>query len=198
MYDYSSRMDELLIFTKKTLCSVGLALPAICKNYLSPVVNSLSNHINAVNWAFSGESIHFVQTFFSFQSIVPLIKLHTPAGASYKQFSHYVQLIENGRFSKFDYGNAKNLQKYGNSTAPDYPLENCTVPMALFYSDLDTLARTDNVLRLVQALPNVFAVRQVRDDTFNHVDFVWAMDAKDLVYKHVSNLMHVAESTFGK
>lgn len=70
--------------------------------------------------------------------------------------------------------------------------------MAIFYSDQDTLAETSNVLRLVHALPNVCAVRRVRDDTFNHLDFVWAMDAKDLLYKYIFNLMHVAESTFGK
>lgn len=127
-----------------------------------------------------------------------MIKSHTPAGASYKQFFHFGQLIENHRFSKFDYGKVKNIQRYGGTTAPDYSLEKCTVPVALFYSDQDRLAEADNVQRLAHKLPNVFALQRVRDDTFNHIDFVWATDAKELLYAYVFNLMHIAESMFGK
>lgn len=133
----------------------------------------------------------------SFQSIVPFIKSHSPAGASYKQFFHYTQLILNHRFSKYDYGKVRNIQKYGTAIAPNYSLENCKVPVALFYSEQDRLAEADNVRRLAHILPNVFAMQRVHDDTFNHLDFVWAMDAKDLVYANVSNLMHIAESTIG-
>lgn len=108
---------------------------------------------------------------------------------------HYTQLIATNRFAQYDYGDALNVEKYGNCTPPDYSLDNCTAPVALFYSDQDTLARSANVQRLAQKLPNVIALRRIPDDTFNHIDFVWAADAKDFVYSSVLNLMYVADQT---
>lgn len=88
----------------------------------------------------------------------------------------------------------QNLQKYGNATPPDYLLENCKVPVALFYSDQDKLADSVDVIRLFKELPNVFSNWRVRDKTFNHIDFVWAMDAKELVYDYILEYMQYFEN----
>lgn len=181
---------------------MGSRVATLCDNNSLPLIGHFSHHINAVIWVVlfrfgvARTRTQVVDKSISlFQSIVPIIKSHTPAGASNKQFFHYGQLIENHRFSKFDYGKVRNMHKYGGTTAPNYSLGNCTVPVALFYSAQDRLAAADNVQRLAHELPNVLAVRRIRDDTFNHIDFVWAMDAKDLLYTYVLNLMHIAEWT---
>lgn len=46
-------------------------------------------------------------------------------------------------------------------------------PFIFFLQDVQALA---------QDLPNIFEVLQVPVQPFNHLDFIWAVDAKVLVY----------------
>lgn len=122
------------------------------------------------------------------------MRTHAPAGASMKQLYHYGQLIRSHRFCKYDYGMNRNLQIYGRTTPPDYDLQNCTAKVAIVYADKDTLSAVEDVLRLPNELPNVIRIHRVDDDTFNHVDFIWANDAKELVYDYITDWMKALEN----
>lgn len=122
-----------------------------------------------------------------------MLETHLPAGASMKQVYHYGQLIRSHRFCQFDYGSNGNLNVYGRSTPPSYNLRNCTTTVGIIYADADTLAASVDVIRLPRELPNVIGIHRVNDGTFNHVDFIWASDAKELVYDYLIDWMRTME-----
>lgn len=109
------------------------------------------------------------------------------------QLIHFGQLIRSPRFHQYDYGVKGNLFIYNRTTPPEYSLKNCTARVAIIYSDHDTLTFARDVLRLPHELPNLMAIKRVEDDTFNHIDFVWANDAKELVYDYVIDWMRMEE-----
>lgn len=127
--------------------------------------------------------------------MVPIIHGHVPNGAAVKQLFHYGQLIKSHRFRKFDYGVERNLKIYQRKTPPDYSLKNCTAKVAIFYADKDELVPVTDIQRLPAELPNVIKFHRVDDDIFNHVDFIWATDAKELVYNYLIDWMKDVEST---
>jgi lysosomal acid lipase/cholesteryl ester hydrolase len=125
-------------------------------------------------------------------SLMPVIFAHTPAGTSTKTVVHYAQEIhENGNFQNFDYGTEENVKRYGSSEPPSYNLQNISAPVALFYAQNDWLAGYQDVKKLYMALPAQSAkgLIKVAFDNFNHVDFLWGVDAPELVYKKIFELM---------
>lgn len=118
---------------------------------------------------------------------MPILSAHVPAGASLKQFYHFGQLIKSDRFCQYDYGRSENLQIYGQTSPPDYDLKKCTTRIAIFYSIADVLSPAEDVIRLSKELPNLAIIHRITDDSFNHMDFMWAEDAPLLVYKHIFN-----------
>lgn len=125
--------------------------------------------------------------------MIPVIETHAPADASMKQLFHFGHLIRYKRFCQYDFGAYRNQQIYGRRTPPNYNLKKCTVPVAIIYSERDTLAAADDVRLLPNALPNVVEIRRVDDDIFNHIDFIWASDAKELVYDYIIDWMKSME-----
>lgn len=73
---------------------------------------------------------------------MPLQILQNMDSVSMKSIGHYMQQIENGRFSYYDYGNEKNLKLYGSEHAPDYNLTAISVPVALIYGQNDLFGTT--------------------------------------------------------
>ena len=111
-------------------------------------------------------------------------------GTSTKTVVHYAQEIhENGIFQQFDYGSTENQKRYGKLTPPAYILENITTPIALFYATNDWLAGPKDVAKLFDQLRSAIGMFKVPYDQFNHVDFLWGIDAPDFVYKPLINLM---------
>lgn len=111
-----------------------------------------------------------------------------------KQLFHYGQLIRSHRFCQFDYGLHRNLHIYNRPTPPDYNLKNCTAAVAIVYAEQDTTVAAEDIRRLPNELPNVVEIRRVDDDTFNHIDFIWASDAKELVYDYIIDTMKSIEN----
>ena len=74
---------------------------------------------------------------------------HDPAGAGWRCLAHYAQNIAKKRFMRWDYGAEKNMQKYGQKDAPDYPLNAIQVPIALAHGDVDQLADPADVAWLL-------------------------------------------------
>lgn len=110
-----------------------------------------------------------------------------------KQLFHYGQLIRNHRFCQYDYGLHRNLHIYHRAVPPDYNLKNCTAKVAIIYSEQDTIVAAEDIRRLPNELPNVVGIHRIDDDTFNHIDFVWASDAKELVYDYIIDWMKSIE-----
>jgi lysosomal acid lipase/cholesteryl ester hydrolase len=107
----------------------------------------------------------------------------TPADTSVRNMIHWIQAIENGRFAMFDYGSKEeNYEHYNNNKPPSYDLSKLTMPIALYIGANDYLADVADVSTLVSLLnPNII-VSQTIIEGFAHMDFVWGIDAYELVY----------------
>lgn len=126
--------------------------------------------------------------------MLPVILGHYPAGASVKQVWHFSQLKNSGRFKQFDYGRNENLQLYGRATSPDYDLTKVVAKVAIHYAANDYLVVPNDVEKLRRALPNVVGKYLVDFRQFNHIDFTWAVDARELVYSKVISLMRLIQN----
>uniref|UniRef100_A0A1L8DPY1 Lipase n=2 Tax=Nyssomyia neivai TaxID=330878 RepID=A0A1L8DPY1_9DIPT len=125
------------------------------------------------------------------KTLLPLQMAYVPAGASSKQLVHYGQLVNSGHFRQYDYGWTKNKEVYGTSKPPDYPLENITAPIVLHFSDNDWLASTKDVQHLESRLNNsLIGSYRVPNPKFNHLDFLWAINVRTLLYDRVISLMN--------
>lgn len=128
---------------------------------------------------------------FSFiQALIPIIQGQMPAGCAINQLLHYGQNIRTGRFQHFDPDFFNNFVAIKNDTfAPDYNLENINAPVALFYSNYDFLAGAADVQLLKNRLPNVIEDFQVTEKVFNHVDFLWGVDAPRIIYNRILKII---------
>lgn len=105
---------------------------------------------------------------------------------------HYAQEIhESGNFQNFDYGSEENMKRYGKSEPPPYNLSNVSTSVVLFYAQNDWLAGYQDVKKLFQNLPAQASkgLYKVPLDDFNHVDFLWGVDAPELVYQKIFEIM---------
>lgn len=125
--------------------------------------------------------------------MIPVIAGHTPAGASTNNLVHYGQLMRSGNFAQYDHGRISNLQHYGSFRPPAYNLRKITAAVALHYSTNDWLAAVEDVEELHQGLGNVIGKFLVNDSQFNHLDFVWAIDAVELLFNRVFDIMRIYE-----
>jgi len=115
---------------------------------------------------------------------------YIPAGASMKCLKHFRQLSQGTDFRMFNYNSVTNLYlgnkwRYGTSSPPSYDLSKVTAPIYVYYAMNDWLAAPEDVLYAVEFLPNVKEVNKVADEDFNHLDFMWADDAKTLLYDDI-------------
>merc|ERR1711976_722099 len=101
---------------------------------------------------------------------------HTPAGASTQTVLHYAQEVNSKKFSSWNDGEHA-VEVYDPTTM--------NVPTALYWSQNDWLAQPDDVLRLISALPNIVDIYKVPFDKWNHLDYLWGLDANTLVYPRV-------------
>ncbi|KDR16428.1 Lipase 3 [Zootermopsis nevadensis] len=119
------------------------------------------------------------------RTLLPVILGHTPAGASTKSVVHYGQEVGSGKFRKYDHGLIGNLFTYGHISPPEYDLKKVTAPVFLYYSDNDWLAAVKDVDELSKKLPKSPQKIHVKLESFNHLDYLWAIDAESLVYDEV-------------
>ncbi|XP_066998920.2 lipase 3 [Anabrus simplex] len=122
-------------------------------------------------------------------AMIPVILGHTPAGAATKNFLHYAQSIKTKKFRQYNYGWLKNLAVYGSTTPPKYDMSKITAPIALMYGMNDDLGAPGDVATLNKELPNVISYYKVADEQFGHLDFLWAIHGKSLLYNEILNLM---------
>lgn len=61
------------------------------------------------------------------------------------------------------------------------------MPVALFWADNDWLADVDDVQFLIKNLPNLVYNQKI--DNWDHIDFIWAIDAHQIIYNNMMELM---------
>ncbi|XP_058789331.1 lipase 3-like [Phymastichus coffea] len=155
--------NSIIKFLAKYGCDIDVTEEKICANTLFVICGF--------------DTLQFNYT------LLPRILYHSPAGASTKTLIHFAQEIKSGRFQRYDYGAEVNKKLYHNSTVPDYDLTKVQVPVGLFWAENDWLASPIDVQKLSDLLPNNILNRKVDYPTFNHLDFMWAVDVPKLVYK---------------
>lgn len=121
--------------------------------------------------------------------MMPVYMSHTPAGAASRQVIHYAQEYVSQKFRKFDHGKEKNLEIYGSEFPPDYNLTRISAPVVIHYSDNDWLVDPLDVERLYAEIGNPSGLFRVPMAEFNHLDFIWAIDAPTLLYDPMLALM---------
>lgn len=123
------------------------------------------------------------------RTVIPAILANTPAGAAVGQLVHYGQGVNSKKFQQYDHGLLGNMQKYGQASPPEYPVEKITCNLALHYSDNDWLAAVKDVDEFSKRLGSLIGKFRVADPKFNHLDYQWATDGKALLYDRIINLM---------
>ncbi|KAI5646275.1 alpha/beta-hydrolase lipase region domain-containing protein [Phthorimaea operculella] len=119
----------------------------------------------------------------------PVIAAHYPSTLSTKQLIHYGQLIKSATFRRYDYGLDKNMDIYGSELPPDYPVENISSPVALFYTKKnDWSSIYEDVLILKNKLPNLVDFYEVSHPSWAHMDYLWAKDVKKFAYVRLLEL----------
>lgn len=81
------------------------------------------------------------------------------------------------------------MEVYGVSKPPDYELENIRAPFHLFYSTNDILDHEKDVLHLFSKLKNR-EKHLVPDKNFNHIDYLYSVDAPNVLYKFVIDIIN--------
>lgn len=103
-----------------------------------------------------------------------------PSGASLKQIAHYGQNIRDKIFRRYNFGSERNQVQYGLAEPPPYNLSLISCKVTMHYSMNDTLLDERDVLAMVDDMPNAKA-RRVARDSFDHTDYITALDARELV-----------------
>ncbi|KYM93609.1 PREDICTED: lipase 1 [Cyphomyrmex costatus] len=117
---------------------------------------------------------------------IPKILSQYPAGSSVQTVLHYNQNIITKKFQSYDYGYIGNYKQYKQATPITYDLGKITAPMALFYGGNDLLVLKSTIFELYKRLPNVVLLEEQK--SFNHLDFITAIDVNTLVYSRVIKL----------
>uniref|UniRef100_A0A6P7FEU7 Gastric triacylglycerol lipase-like n=1 Tax=Diabrotica virgifera virgifera TaxID=50390 RepID=A0A6P7FEU7_DIAVI len=104
----------------------------------------------------------------------PIQITNNPDSICEKVITHYAQLINSGRFQKFDYGSAGNLVAYNSATPPEYPLSDINVPVTYIVSDNDWLAEKSNALLAYNKIRSdcQCGFMRVSDTQFAHDNFI--------------------------
>nr|XP_018905705.1 PREDICTED: lipase 3-like [Bemisia tabaci] len=160
--------QRFLSLVNQTVCQQGSLGRGICNNALFLIAGYDTNKLN--------------------KTFVPTILGHVPAGASSKTLTHFVQCMQRDlTFGQYDYGWYTNRQVYKNTRPPQYNLQNIQVPVIMFHSDNDWMSTPKDVNNLAERLPNLAGKFKI--SSFNHLDFMWAVSAKAMIYNRIVEMM---------
>lgn len=97
-----------------------------------------------------------------------------PAGSGYQNLVYYAQRIEHEASKRYNYGERKNLAKYGSYEPPLVPIQDLDIPVAVFSGSLDKLADPTDVATLVQQLGSNVVFNH--EYPLGHLSFALAKD----------------------
>ncbi|XP_023031607.1 lipase 1 isoform X1 [Drosophila willistoni] len=155
-------------------CTITPKMFKTCLNYFYDIVGKNTEEFNT--------------------TMFPVVLGHLPAGCNIKQLEHYIQLKSSQRFCQFDYEAKENQRIYGRPTAPDYPLEKVTAPIALYYAQNDYLSSVEDVQKLIKILPNVVENNMYPQKKWNHMDMVWGLSSRRLAQPKMLKVMQLWEN----
>uniref|UniRef100_A0A2K5JGD8 Lipase n=2 Tax=Colobus angolensis palliatus TaxID=336983 RepID=A0A2K5JGD8_COLAP len=113
---------------------------------------------------------------------------HNPAGTSVQNMLHWTQAVKSGEFQAYDWGSpVQNRMHYNQSQPPYYNVTAMTVPIAVWSGGKDLLADPQDVGLLLPKLPNLTYHKEI--PFYNHLDFIWAMDAPQEVYNEIVSMI---------
>lgn len=115
--------------------------------------------------------------------MLPVINAHSPAGAASRQMIHFGQVIRSMLFRRFDHGISGNINAYGTTFPPLYNLLRVTTPTHLYYGMNDWMVTPVDTSLLATGLPNLRLLYMVPHPLWNHMDFVWGLNVRRLVYE---------------
>ncbi|KAF2074882.1 hypothetical protein CYY_003801 [Polysphondylium violaceum] len=123
---------------------------------------------------------------------MPLVSGHEPGGTSIKNIQHFAQGVSKKQFQMFDYGLVGNILKYDSDHPPIYDLSKfpTNVKVALFSGTLDELADPVDVQQLFSTLPKESIINWSIIHNYAHLDYVWALDANQLIYPQIIEYLH--------
>ncbi|CAK6436300.1 unnamed protein product [Pipistrellus nathusii] len=113
---------------------------------------------------------------------------HSPTGSSIQNVLHIKQLYRSNEFRAYDWGSeAENMRHYNQSRPPVYDLTAMTVPTAIWVGGNDVLITIQDVARILPQIRNLHYFQFLPD--WNHVDFIWGLDAPARMYNTILDLM---------
>ncbi|KAH8419419.1 hypothetical protein KR222_011290, partial [Zaprionus bogoriensis] len=123
------------------------------------------------------------------RKMFPVVLGHYPAGVAAKQVKHFIQIIKTGRFAPYSYSSNKNMALYRDHLPPRYNLSLVTVPTFVYYSSNDLLCHPRDVESMCDDLGNATGRYLVPMKDFNHMDFLWAIDVRKLLYNRMLQVL---------
>lgn len=79
------------------------------------------------------------------RTMLPVIKGHSPAGASTMNMIHYAQIVRSMIFRRFDH-DALNFYRYNQLFPPVYRFNGHTAPVSFYHSLNDWMVKITNIL----------------------------------------------------
>ncbi|GMR50065.1 hypothetical protein PMAYCL1PPCAC_20260 [Pristionchus mayeri] len=116
----------------------------------------------------------------------PIYVSHLPSGTSTWNLLHWGQLSSTNIIAHFDHSPNGNMKRYGQLSAPPYNLAQVRVPVHIFWSDSDWLARWEDVESAI--LPQIrseFIKGIYEIDSYDHLDYVTATDNAEKVFSRI-------------
>uniref|UniRef100_G3MRU5 Lipase n=1 Tax=Amblyomma maculatum TaxID=34609 RepID=G3MRU5_AMBMU len=128
---------------------------------------------------------------------MPVYAGHWPVGTTIQNMRHYYQVYRAQNFVMYDHGAMENMWRYGQRTPPPYPLERITSPYAIFSSEGDLVADTQDVANLVARLGETAILhRVVPQKTLRHLDFALGYNANDFLHDVAIDLIRKHASQY--
>jgi lysosomal acid lipase/cholesteryl ester hydrolase len=120
----------------------------------------------------------------------PVYTAHAPAGTSTQNILHWAQMVLTGKVEKYDYRSSKkNQQHYGSSKPPEYDFTLVNAPVYLYWSDADWLGDKKDIEEyLLPNLPPQYLVQNNFLADFNHLDFIWGLNAAKMIYEPIIDI----------
>jgi len=113
-----------------------------------------------------------------------------PAGTSVQNMNHWGQMTRKDNFCHYDYVRRhENEKHYGQAHPPCYDLSQMSAPVALFSGGIDTLADPTDVADTISQLNPDMIVYNTQIPYYDHLDFVWGMDAHTVLYPQILSLL---------
>ncbi|KAJ6237060.1 lipase [Anaeramoeba flamelloides] len=128
------------------------------------------------------------------------IYISNPETIPIQDLNHGLQCVNKGLFGKYDFGSEKNIEIYGQATAPLYDLSKIPhdgTKWMIYYGGNDIMVVPEDVDTLVKELdPRVLYSKPIFLPKFSHLDFVWGTNANKFIYYDVVKAM--LKQDFGK